>query len=74
MKKPKVATQKDQDMNRWCIEMAMKWPVIRVMPQYGGAGAVVGGIPYMPNTPGVDADADVIGRAGRIMAWVKASH
>lgn len=73
MAKAKVATQKDVDLNRWCIEMAIRWPVVRVEPRYGNA---VGGIQpgYHPNISGGEADADVIGRAAKIAAWIKEVH
>lgn len=65
MKKPKPRTAKvDIDLNRWCIEMAMRWPIIS-SGGYGNAGAFQGGMPRQ------EIDADVIGRANRIMAWVK---
>jgi hypothetical protein len=79
MKKPikaKTATAKNQDLNRWCIELAMRWPVIHVPASYGGhaVAGLPGGIGYQQNIPARDVDADVIGRANRIMEWVKASH
>lgn len=66
--KPKTASAKDIELNRWCIEMAMRWPVVSVY----GHGNQLGG--YQQNLPRADMDADVIGRAGKIMAWVKQVH
>jgi hypothetical protein len=61
------------ELNRWCIEMAMRWPVVHVQASYGnglqGANAI-----YQQPVPARDIDADVIGRAEKIMAWVKAAH
>lgn len=65
MAKAKVATPKEVELNRWCIEMAMRWPVVST-GSYGGAASS-----YVPM---VTADADVIGRANKIMAWVKEQH
>lgn len=67
IKKPKLATAKTIDLNRWCIEMAMRWPVVST---YGGAGVYSGG----GGLPRQECDADVIGRANKIMAWIKATH
>lgn len=64
MAKAKVATTKEIELNRWCIEQAMRWPVVST----GGMG---GGYTSLPR---MDADADIIGRANKIMAWVKATH
>lgn len=67
--KIKIATAKGQDLNRWCIEMAIRWPTIT---SYGGNAHGVysagGGLGSQ------QVDADVIGRANKIMAWVKESH
>ena len=67
MPKAKVATPKDQDLNRWCIEMAMRWPIVS---EYGGNHGVYSAGGGMR----VDRDADIIGRASKIMAWVKEAH
>ncbi len=66
--KIKTATAKDLDLNRWCIEMAMRWPLISI----GGYGNAAG--QYLQNLPRQDSDADIIGRATKIMAWVKTQH
>lgn len=69
MAKAKIVTAKEVELNRWCIEMALRWPVVSV----GGYGAAAGQLGYQ-NLPRSDQDADVIGRAAKIMAWVNASH
>lgn len=66
MTKAKVATAKEIELNRWCIEMALGWPVII---SYGGNGGVYSGGGGLPSQ---QTDADVIGRATKIAAWVKA--
>jgi|GEM_PF-6923926 len=67
MAKAKIATKAEQDLNRWCIEMAIRWPTVTSYghPQ-GGVYSAGGGLPSQ------QIDADVIGRANKIMAWVKA--
>jgi hypothetical protein len=67
--KAKTATAKDVELNCWCIEMAMRWPVISSI---GGYANAVGG-QYQPRMP-ESHDADVISRANKIMAWVKTQH
>lgn len=65
MKKPKPRTAKpDIDLNRWCIEMAMKWPVVTNFNGPHGVYSQGGGLPSQ------QVDADVIGRATKIKAWV----
>lgn len=66
--KPKTASLKDQEINRWAIEMAMKWPVVTTYAPGGGVYSAGGGLGSQ------QSDADVIGRANKIMAWVKAPH
>lgn len=65
MAKVKIATAKDIEFSRWCIEMALRWPTITT---YSGGQAGVyshgGGLGQQ------QVDADVIGRAGKIAAWV----
>lgn len=71
-KAAKIASFKEQELNRWCVEMAMRWPVVHVPASYGNA--VQGGIGgYAPPMPARDIDADVIGRATRIRTWVMGS-
>lgn len=62
----KITPKTDIELNRWCIEMAIRWPVHST----GGYGGGVGGIPY----PKGEVDADVLGRASKIMAWIKQTH
>ena len=69
--KTTIASKSEQDLNRWCIEMAMRWPIVTV-GGYGNAAAQLGG--YVANMPRHEADADVLGRANKIMAWVKEAH
>lgn len=69
MAKAKVATAKELELNRWCIEQAMRWPV----HSFGGYGAV-GGAGNYPPMPRQETDADIIGRANKLMAWIKAVH
>lgn len=71
-KKAVLLSTKDIELNCWCIEMAMRWPVVRVEQSYGNAFG--GAVAYHPNLPARDVDADVIGRAGKIAAWVKQAH
>lgn len=66
------ANLKDQELNRWCIEMAIKWPVhsqsgysTMGAGAYGGAGQVI---------PPVHKDEDVVGRAAKIFEWVTSKH
>lgn len=57
-------------LNKWCIEMASRWPVW----QHGGySGALAGALGGMPQPP-QQVEADIIGRANRIMDWVKKRH
>lgn len=55
------------ELNRWCIEMAMRWPVHEDC--WGGGGYFSGGGGYVTRT-----DADIIERANKIFAWVTAKH
>lgn len=58
------------DLRRWCIEMAAHWPVIHVPASYGQAQAGLNQM-YQQAMPARDMDADLIGRASKIEAWVK---
>lgn len=58
------ASPGEVDLNRWAIEMAMRWPVIS-SGGIGGAGLYQGGLPPCMT------DADVIGRAVKIITWIK---
>jgi hypothetical protein len=53
------------ELNCWCIEMAMQWPVIHI----GGINNV--GQAFGQMQPSQQIDADVIGRASKIKAWVQ---
>ena len=59
------ASPSDIDLNRWAIEMAMRWPI----HTSGGYSANAAGAFARSET-----DADVIGRADKIIAWVKTKH
>jgi len=74
MPKAKTATRLEQDLNRWCIEMAMRWPTVRVEPRYSNAIGAQNPYGLPGNVSGGDIEADVIARANKIMAWVKAPH
>lgn len=64
-----IYTSDPLQLNQWCIEMAVKWPV-KSIGSYGQAMAQ-GGLGYQPPR---HEDEDVIGRANKIMAWVKTAH
>lgn len=60
----KVTAQgNDAEMRRWCIEQALRWPMS--VGSYPAHVQSVGG--YVPTV-----EADVIGRAKRILDWVGA--
>lgn len=61
----KKVTASEIEFNRWCVEMAMQWPVITTF-NGGGVGAYGGG------GHSQQVDADVLGRAAKIKAWVNA--
>lgn len=69
-RKTKTANSKDIELNRWCIEMAMRWPVVHAPASYGNAAAAGLNQMYQQAMPARDVDADVIGRAVRIKSWV----
>lgn len=54
-----MTSKESIELRRWCIEMAVKWPVL----SHGGYGQMAGGRAE---------DQDVIGRATKILDWVKA--
>ena len=67
--KAKPANKAQQDLNRWCIEMAIKWPLITTYNSpMQGVYSAGGGLGHQ------QTDADIIGRANKIMAWVKEAH
>ncbi len=55
------------DLNRWCIDMAMRWPVHEDrLGAYGAAGGV-----YTQHGGQIQrTEADVIARAKKIRDWV----
>lgn len=71
-KAAKRANPAEIELRRWCVEMAMRWPcfediVYSHAQNFGQLGQALGGQQKMRT------DADVIGRANKIMAWVKSS-
>lgn len=61
MKKPIRAKPQPTDeleLRRWCVEQAIRWPSIG---QYQGMGQ---------SFPPPYQEADVLGRANRLLAWV----
>lgn len=66
------APMKTIELNRWCVEMAMRWPVVHVPASAGNFGHQQAGLNqlYQQVLPARDIDADVIGRAMKIKAWV----
>lgn len=56
----KVTQDNETELRRWCVEMAVRWPV------QGGNGGFASGA-YIPTM-----DADVLGRAKKLLDWVKA--
>ncbi|KRQ11918.1 hypothetical protein AOQ73_05785 [Bradyrhizobium pachyrhizi] len=68
-KTTKPAPQKaaaHEELNRWAIEMVIRWPRV----SHGGYGLSQSQA-YVPSR---DEDADVIGRATKIVEWVKQAH
>lgn len=62
----KKITPSEVELNRWCVEMAMKWPVVTSYGNQNGVYSAGGGLSSQ------QSDADVIGRANKIKAWVNA--
>lgn len=73
MTKAKSASVKEVELNRWCVEMAMRWPIVHAPATYGNANAGMQQM-YQQGQPARDVDADVIGRANKIAEWVKQSR
>jgi len=71
MKKAKKVTRtvspKDAELRRWCIEMAMRWPTTRI----GSLAGHFVGAAHIPPQPEREVDADVIGRADRLLSWLR---
>lgn len=66
VRKPKPKSKPiDVELNRWCLEMAMQWPVIHI----GGINNA--GVAFGQSQPSQQIDADVIGRANKIKSWVQ---
>lgn len=61
-KNVKAPSASETDLRRWCIEQAIRWPV----EHYPGYAAAQGLGPM----PSSYREADIIGRAQRIRAWV----
>jgi hypothetical protein len=57
--KKKTRAVIDHELRKWCIDEAMRWPVIT--ESYGGG---------MSMGMGRSSDADVIGRAQQIENWI----
>lgn len=53
----------DVELRRWCIEQASHWPVLS---SYGA------GMSHTMANYGPERDADLIGRAKKILRWVTA--
>lgn len=65
-RKPKPSAN-EVELRRWCIEMATKWPQTTV--HRSSPGGPYGGMGGNYSTSEV-VEADVIGRADRLLAWV----
>lgn len=64
--KPKKAAQKpDVELRRWCIEQAIRWPMIGPTSSYQQA------LNQMGLQPPRQQEANIIDRANRILAWVR---
>lgn len=66
--KSKSASPRDQELNRWCIEIATRWPTLTT---YGNGGGVYGGGGAMGSQ---QVDADLLGRATKILNWIKTAQ
>ncbi len=64
--KKKTAPPNNADLRRWCIEMAMRWPVYEDRDGYGANGVYTQGGGRIART-----DANIIGRATVILDWVQ---
>lgn len=68
-RKPKPSASPSQiELRRWCVEMAVRWPTIT--ENYYGGGMMGGGAGGVSSRT---TDADVIGRAKKIEAYVTAA-
>lgn len=66
--KPRAQSLDQIELRRWCIQMAMSWPVVSTSYTYSGAV----GFPQLPKEA-TARDADVIGRADKLLNWVNSS-
>lgn len=53
------------ELRQWCIEHAMRWPVMQTQT-YSQAGGYLGG----GGSTTTYSDADVIGRANKLLDWL----
>ena len=70
----KVQTRVGAELRLWCIEMAMYWPTVHVPATFGQVGSAPNyqqALQTLQNFPAREVDADIIGRAEKILAWVK---
>lgn len=54
----------DKALRQWCVEQAIRWPQVLQNPSPGL------GQQYQVYSAGGYVDADVIGRAEKLLAWV----
>lgn len=66
-KKAKIVTLKQIELRRWCIDQAMRWPSYE---ERVGYPQVAGSVYQQLGGAVTRKDADVIGRAKIILAWV----
>lgn len=64
--KSKQSQVEELALRRWCIEQAIRWPLVG--SPYQGAQAGVYGIQPLPQS-----EANIIDRANRLLAWVTKS-
>lgn len=61
-RKPTLQFFDQLELRRWCIEQAIRWPVYET----GGYGGAYQNVPM----PRLTHDADVLGRAAKILKWI----
>lgn len=69
-----VKKQDESELRRWCIKQASRWPLVQIPATYSPNAGPAG--MQQPNwgtttSPARDVDADLIGRATKILNWVK---
>lgn len=64
MRKPKTVKTDGLDLRRWCVEMAMRWPV----EGYSNLAGVLA----QQQIGDYRQDADIIGRAKKLYDWMTA--